>query len=474
MTKNTLIYLPFKLIEGVAGVVTLNRLTAMFSPDAYGGFVTANTAVNLAYLVLVAWLSNAAGRFIQDLDSSDKRQEHYSSTFAALATMILPCLLICLVLGLILPEHRLLCFLAGGMFASYSLFQLASIHLVRLGRVRAFSITSLLNALLKPTLAIALFNLTGNPENIAPALAAYIAADLSMGLIAVFLLRSPGFLSFGSISRERCLSYAKYGIPLIGTGIGLGLLNMSDRLLVGLFAGQAGLSVYSANYSIASVVFTLLMGGIMRGAYPPIIAGYSREGADGAVPLINRGVELYVMFALPAALGLAALSGRISSLLFVRAEYAAGNMIPGIVALAMFFWGLSEYSNKAFELEGNTKSILFCSLSAAGLNILLNLLTLRSFGFYAAAINTLLAFVFYFALSYTRAKKQFVFKLGLKIWATYIVSAVLCCISAFFVSSLIRSNLAAVLAGMAVGIAVYAALLILSGRLKAILGDLVK
>ena len=474
LTRNTLIYLPFKLIEGAAGVITLNRLTSMFSTEAYSGFVTANTAVNLGYLILVAWLSNAAGRYILELDSSGKRSEHYFSTFAAFLAIVAPCVAILSACGLIFEEYRSLFLLGAGMFFSYSLFQLATVHLVRLGSVKAFSAVSLINALLKPALSIFLFNMSHGASNISPALTAYIIADLSMGLAAVFLLHPPALSGLKSISLQRCLTYAKYGLPLIGTGIGLGLLNMSDRFLVGLFAGKTGLAVYSANYSIASVVFAMLMGGIMRGVYPPIIASFGKNGREGALPLLNRGVELYIMFALPSAFGIAALSPRISALMFERPEYASGNMVAGIVALAMFFWGLSEYSNKAFELEGNTKKIFAYSLSAAALNILLNALTLRVFGFYAAAINTLLAFVFYFILSYRGARKQFVFNLGLKTWVTYILAAALCGGAALGASFLIESHPAAILVGTLSGAMVYAALLAAFGRLKFLLKDLVK
>jgi O-antigen/teichoic acid export membrane protein len=261
---------------------------------------------------------------------------------------------------------------------------------------------------------------------------------------------------------------------LIGTGIGLGLLNMSDRFLVDLLIGGTGLSVYSANYSIASVVFAMLMAGVMRGVYPQIIAGYSRSGVSGALPLLNRATELYVLFALPSAFGLSALADRISALLFERPEYAAGTGVGGIVAFAMFFWGLSEYSNKAFELEGNTKNIFVYSMSAAALNILLNLLTLKRFGFYAAAVNTLLAFLFYFVLSYTGARKQFVFKLGAKLWGVYIGASALCGIAARFVSTLFANNLLAVVLGVLAGMLAYAAVLLISGRAKKLFSGLSK
>lgn len=476
LTKNTLIYLPLKLIEGIAGVVTLNRLTSMFSTEAYGDFVTVNTSINLAYLILVAWLTNAAGRYVLELNASNSRSEHYSSTFAAFIVVVLPCLLFSLLSGLFWPaaEYRVIFFLAGGMFLSYSLFQLASVHLIRLGRAKVFSALSLMNASAKPLLAIVLFSRSGDIENISPALVAYIISDLAAGVLSLFFLRSPGFISFKEISFSRCLSYARYGIPLIGTGVGLGLLNMSDRFLVDWLIGGTGLSVYSANYSIASVVFTMLMAGVMRGVYPQIIASFNRDGVSGALPLLNRAAELYVLFALPSAFGLAALSDRISALLFERPEYAAGSGIGAVVAFAMFFWGLSEYSNKAFELNGNTKKIFVYSMSAALLNILLNLLTLKHFGFYAAALNTLLAFLFYFILSYTGAKRQFVFKLSPRLWALYITASVLCGITARLVSRLFTNHLVSVIAGVLAGMLVYFAVLLISGRAKKLLSDFAK
>ena len=97
--------------------------------------------------------------------------------------------------------------------------------------------------------------------------------------------------------------------------------------------------------------------GIMRGVYPAVLRGWREGGKAAAKPLLDQGVRLYLLIAVPAVAGLTAVALPLSRFLF-PAKYAAGAPVIAYTALAMLFMGLTEYASKAYELEQSTVHVL--------------------------------------------------------------------------------------------------------------------
>ena len=90
----------------------------------------------------------------------------------------------------------------------------------------------------------------------------------------------------------------------MGVSISVALLNQIDKYLVVGFYGNILYAYYSNNNSIASGLFTMISVGIMRGVYPAVLRGWREGGKAAAKPLLDQGVRLYLLIAVPAVAGL--------------------------------------------------------------------------------------------------------------------------------------------------------------------------
>ena len=149
--------------------------------------------------------------------------------------------------------------------------------------------------------------------------------------------------------------------------------------------------------------------GIMRGVYPAVLRGWREGGRAAAKPLLDQGVRLYLLIAVPAVAGLTAVALPLSRFLYPE-EYSAGAPVIAYTALAMLFMGLTEYANKAYELEQSTGQVLQNSAAAAVIKVISSIILLRAFGFTGGAIGSVVAFASYFIITCVRVRRRFLFR----------------------------------------------------------------
>ena len=464
MARDTLAFLPAKLVEGAIGMAMISLYTDLFSIPAYNDYQIINTTVLFVYLFGLGWLLNAAVRYVGD-SAKDKGKEKVFYTTVAVCYLAVVAVLAVVSLGIYAVTRDPVFPAGAAMFASYGLFQIMNGILVQAGKVKASVILSLSAATVKLAgayLYTAL--LPGGASTPYPAVAAAVTADLAAGLIAAGVLGLYRNFQVSLFSKERYLDFLRFGMPLVGFSVSVGFLNMSDRYIVSFMAGKAAFAAYSANYSVSSGLFTLVMAGIMRGVYPAVLKGWREGGPVAAGPLLNRGVRLYILLALPAAAGLFAVGPRLSEVFFTKPEYHVGIVI-GIAAFAMFFMGLTEYTNKVWELTANTVPVLQNSLFAAAVKIGATFALLPRFGIVGAAVASLLAFVSYFVLARVRAGRELVFHVPGRSLRAIVLAAAVCVAAARLVLGMTTGVLSLVLA-VGAGAAAYVLTLALTGEIK--------
>ena len=252
----------------------------------------------------------------------------------------------------------------------------------------------------------------------------------------------------------------------MGVSISVALLNQIDKYLVVGFYGDILYAYYSQNNSIASGLFTMISVGIMRGVYPAVLRGWREGGRDAAKPLLDQGVRLYLLIAVPAVAGLTAVALPMSRFLFAKG-YDAGAPVIAYTALAMLFMGLTEYANKAYELEQSTGQVLQNSAAAAIIKVISSVILLRTFGFTGGAMGSIVAFASYFFITCVRVRRRFLFHVPAKSLAHIIVSAVLCGAAAYACTLLPVSNLVRLICAVPAGAIVYAVCIVASGEGRA-------
>lgn len=471
MTRNAMLFLPAKVLEGVLLLLMSSLYTHIFTKPAAGAFGFVQQTMNFAYLLVAAWMANSSTRYAAEEYKRDKAGGLLSTMTAVYLVLGAVGVAGCAVLGAATGDGR---FLPGSiMFCTYTAFTILVGTLVQLDRVKPAILFSLLSASLKLIVAIILVGGKSNFPDPAPAFVANIVADGAGAIGALFALGMPSAVRLRRASRAMLQKLLAYGVPLMGVALCSGLLTLFDRFYIyGVFGDATG-GVYYYNSSIPNSVFTMLSVGVLRGVYPAVLRAWNERSHDEAKVLLGAGVRLYLLVALPAAFGLAAVSGTFCRVFFAEG-YDAGAPVIWMTAFAMVFMGLTEYANKGYELEQDTRPVLSNCAIAMLVKIVSSIVFVQLMGFTGGAMGSVVAFAAYFFLTAFRVRKYFMWRVPLGSFVRILVSAALCGAAAFACTRLPVGNFLRLALAIAVGACVYAACLVASGEAREELKSLLK
>lgn len=465
MTRDAMLFLPAKIVEGLLIIACSSLYTHIFYTDTVGTFNFINFNVQIAYLLLAGWMANAATRYVGEEFQNDRGRSLFSTVATIYLLLCTIVVLICCTLSVITYNPLYLGFMV--MFSSYTVFQILNSALIQLGRMKASIVLSLTDAVLKLVVAYALVFGLRNPASPFPAICANTFADGIAGVGAVLALSLPVVVRLKFFSRTLLQKFLRYGLPLMGVSISVALLNQIDKYLVVGFFNMDAYGIYSSNNSIASGLFTMVSVGIMRGVYPAVLRGWREGGREAAKPLLDAGVRLYLLIAVPAVCGLTAVALPMSRVLFdVSKGYDAGAPVIAYTALAMLFMGLTEYANKAYELEQATLHVLQNSAIAAVIKVLSSILLMKAFGFTGGAMGSVAAFTSYFAITALRVRRRFLFRVPAKCLTRILLCGLLCGAAAFGCTLLPVGNILRLACAVLAGGAVYALTIVISGEAR--------
>lgn len=463
MTRNAVLFLPAKIVEGILLLMVSSLYTRIFLDTAFSDYGYVNMTVNYAHLLTATWMSLGNTRYVAAEYQKDKAAGLFSTTSVIYALICGIACAVCLIGGLATGSS--LFFYGAIMFCTYTAFTILNNTMVQLGFIRPAIILSLTSASLKLLLAVLFVGGQSNYPTAVPALLANIFADGIGAVGAVFVLGMPKVVRLKNFSKDLLKMLLAFGVPLMGVSLCTGTLNMIDRYLIYGFLNKQAFAIYYANSSIPSSVFNMLSVAILRGVYPSVLKAWRESGPEEARSLLGSGVRLYMLVSFPAAFGLAAVSLPFSRLFFEKG-YDAGAPVIALIAFAMVFTNLTEYANKGFELVQNTKPVMANSIVATLIKIAVSVVLLMRFGFIGGAAGSLVAFAAYFVISAVRARKYLMWHVPLATVARIAGSAALCGLAAYGCTLLPLSDLFRLVVAVAVGGVVYVACILLSGEAR--------
>jgi O-antigen/teichoic acid export membrane protein len=189
-----------------------------------------------------------------------------------------------------------------------------------------------------------------------------------------------------------------FGIPLIFSSIGMMVLNLSDRYMLQIFTDLRTVGLYDLGYRIAGIINMFLIMPFSLALLPSAYKVYKTEGDKRYYSKLMT----YMCFVLVwSGLALSLFSKEIVGLFALNPEYNSAFVVIPIIILSYIFSATRNLASLGMFLTKNTKHIAYITISAAILNICLNLLLIPRFGIMAAAYNTLISFIlFYFITKY--------------------------------------------------------------------------
>jgi len=224
------------------------------------------------------------------------------------------------------------------------------------------------------------------------------SAAVSIAIGGSFLIRS--FVKGGSLYNKELWRYALgFNVPLLVYYISQMIFNTSDRIMISHLAGGDKAAVYGVAYNLAlmlNFILTAINNSYIPWLYRKIEKGQQRN---------NRKIANYI--AILISLMLLGIIWFSPEIIWVMAgeEYMDAIWIVPPIAVSVLLLFYAQLSiNMEFYFE-EKKKLVYASVGAALINVVLNYIFIPIWGYYVAGYTTLISYVVFAGANYFTAKK---------------------------------------------------------------------
>lgn len=190
--------------------------------------------------------------------------------------------------------------------------------------------------------------------------------------------------------REYSLFAIKFNLPLIPHYFSEYILNQSDRVMIQKFCSYTEVALYSVSYN-AGMLLTILTGSINQAITPWLYQSLDNKDFE-KIGKVLYSMALIILFPILVFIALA------PEMILVLAgnKYAdAVYVIPPVTGSIVFLFFYTSFANIEFYYDYN-RFTMYISMIGAVMNIVLNYIFIRVFGFVAAGYTTFACYLIYF------------------------------------------------------------------------------
>lgn len=397
LAKNTAILTVGKVCTQCISFFLLPLYTAILSAEDYGTFDLFVTYATLL-LPLINWqLDQGLFRFMLDYRGNKDEQKKLFSTLllSSTAQNIIYVILFIFIEPFLKIENAYFLLLYVVLQVYNALF----LQFVRgLGYSIKYTIASFISASATTVLnVIALVFLRMGLQGL------FVSTLTAQLLTLIYLVVSSRSWEYFSLKNARIGTFKKvgtYSIPLIPNNLAWWVVNASDRTIISHVLGTAANGIYSVANKFPNVFINFY--NILNLSWTETVSlHYNDEDRDEFLTdTMTSLVKLFVA----ACLGIVACMPFVFPIM-VNAKYnAAYNQIL-ILMYAMLFRVLVGLYSCVYVAQKNAKKIAYTSISAAIINITVDLILINKIQVFAASLSTLVAFLSMFIVRYIDVNK---------------------------------------------------------------------
>lgn len=216
-----------------------------------------------------------------------------------------------------------------------------------------------------------------------------------------------------------------FNLPLIPHFLSQTVLNQSDRIMIKSICNASDAAIYSVAYSVGMAVL-LFSQAIQQTYLPWLYQKLAKNDYSG----ITKTANIFLVIMAAINLLIIAFSPEIITIVGSEAYRSSIWVMPPICGSVYFIFLQNLFANIEYYHE-ETKLIAVASVFVAVLNIGLNAIFIRRYGFLAAGYTTLIcyivhALVHYFVMVYACKKNKMEVSLIFDLKITFIISLVFC------------------------------------------------
>ena len=384
LAKNTLIIFLGKVCTQLISFFLIPLYTAYLATNEYGIVDLVQTYVTLLVPIITMELEMSIFRYLVDSRTDSKNTKKlisnnfYILSFCLSLFIILYLLVICFIdipFKWIIFVDIIVCVLSGNFL------QVAR----GMGKIIDFSISCILTGLTTVISNIILICFVGLKAE-----GMIISMALANGLCSLYLfikLKLYKNIDFKLVDKKLIKDMYKYSLPLVPNGISWWIVNISDRTIISFVLGAGANGLYAISNKFPTIISSL--SGVFNLSWSESAALHinSEDRDEFFTDITNTVIKLFT------ALGI----GMLACMPFVfpimvNKQYAdAYNYIPFLVIATVFNVVICLYS-QVYLAKKLSKQVATTAILGAIINILVNVVFIKSIGIYAAALSTTLSY----------------------------------------------------------------------------------
>lgn len=458
ITKNYLYNLIYQILLIVIPIITTPYVSRVLGADGVGKYSFSNSIVS--YFVIFASLGfiyYAQREIAKYQDNKKKQSEIFWEIITVRSVSVLTALIVyftVIVLGVFKEEYTLLM-----IILSINILAVAfDISFLFAGN-EDFSKTVFTNTLVRILNVIAIFVFVKDRNDLWKYVLITVLTVLTAN--ASLSVYAKNFLCKIEIKSLRPIRHIKPAVILFLPTIAISVYTYLDKTMIGVITGSDFENgFYEQAEKIVKIVMTVVtsLGTVM---IPRNANAFERKDMDAIRRNIYRSVRFVLLLGIPMMIGLIAVSDNMVPWFLGDGYYKSANIMK-ILSVLILAIGLSNVFGLQYLIPaGEDKKFTISVTCGAITNFLLNLVLIRLFKSYGAAIATIVAEIAVAVIMFCFIRKNISFVEICKSSVKYLISGIIMFVPCFILGRILEPSIINTFVIVFTGVVVYLICLIL-------------
>lgn len=397
LLKNTAIIFVGRICTQFISFILLPIYTYYLNTYEYGLIDLIQTYIALFVPVIALRLDSSVFRFLIDERGNEENKKIViSNVIIALFVQVIVFLILymCIARYIILDYYWLVIFNILFMTISSVFIQIPR----GMGDNVGYSITCCITGLIAITLNIVLVvisRLAGRGVLISSGLANMIGC-----IFIIFRCKLYKYVEIRAFDKSKVKQLLKYSLPMVPDGLSWWVINASDRTIVSTFINVGANGIYAVSSKFSNILSSFFSVINMSWQESASIHINDDDRDNFFSDIINNILNIFVVL----CLGILVCIPLAFEILIGEDYFESLKYIP-ILLLSNIFNVLGGMFGGIYISKKMTKEVAKTTIFAAAINIIINLIFVKKFGLYAAAISTLIAYFSIFIYRYIGSKE---------------------------------------------------------------------
>lgn len=211
-----------------------------------------------------------------------------------------------------------------------------------------------------------------------------------------------------SINRNTTKDLIRYVVPMIPNSICWWISDSSDKFMVRAFISSAAQGIYSVSYKIPTMMS--IFNSIFNSAWQ--ISAVEDFGSEESKRFFSNIYKLFSALNIIVASGIICFSKQIAYLLYQKDFFDAWKASV-LLTIAFVFNAISGLLGTIYTSSKKTSMLLYSTIIAAVINIVLNLILIPKVGIIGAAIATCFSYITTWLIRLIHSRKILSFKISM-------------------------------------------------------------